>query len=113
MAAPMKQESPGFSRGECQVPGAASDTARAVAGNVEAMESALVFADASLPIDVDAINAIHRRLLAGTRDARNIGRRKRYKGKMRRGFPRSATFLTATSEPHGLPGLPAPLLRVS
>jgi len=69
----MKQESPGFSRGECQVPGAASDTARAVAGNVEAMESALVFADASLPIDVDAINAIHRRLLAGTRDARIAG----------------------------------------
>lgn len=55
------------------VPGAANETARAVAGNVEAMEAALTYADGVTPIDSTGIDAVHRQLLAGTRDARIAG----------------------------------------
>jgi Fic family protein len=55
------------------LPGAANDAARAVAGNVEAMETALGFADASAPIDAEVIDAVHRALLSGTRDAHIAG----------------------------------------
>ena len=56
------------------IPGVASEAARAVAGNVEAMESALAFADSARPIARDALNEIHRKLLTGTRDAHIAGR---------------------------------------
>ncbi|MDB5098192.1 MAG: filamentation induced by cAMP protein Fic [Cyanobacteria bacterium RYN_339] len=54
--------------------GSAGETARAVAGNIDAMETALDRADADQPIDPECIRSIHHALLVGTRDAHIAGR---------------------------------------
>jgi Fic family protein len=45
------------------------DTARAVLGNIQAMSSALALADLDRAITVEDLRALHKDLLAGTRDA--------------------------------------------
>lgn len=50
------------------------ETARAVLGNVRAMETAVTLADAGRPIQVDEVLALHDQLLAGTRDEAYGGR---------------------------------------
>lgn len=50
--------------------GSHDETARAVLGNVAAMESALALADLDRPITVDDVRQLHARLLSGTRDER-------------------------------------------
>jgi Fic family protein len=49
-------------------PEAAQGTARAVAGNVEAMEAAIRIGDEDRPLAVDDIVSVHRRLLQATED---------------------------------------------
>ncbi|MQA84536.1 MAG: Fic family protein [Streptosporangiales bacterium] len=49
---------------------ARDDTARAVLGNVRAMESALELADSGDDVTVEDVLDLHRRLLSGTRDER-------------------------------------------
>jgi Fic family protein len=54
--------------------GSHDETARAVLGNVQAMEAALVLADPTRPITRHDIEELNRELLAGTRDEPGGGR---------------------------------------
>jgi Fic family protein len=55
------------------VPGAASETARAIIGNIEAMEAALALADSSSELTTQTIRDIHSVLFQNTRDAHIAG----------------------------------------
>lgn len=55
-------------------PGAGNELARAVMGNVRAMAGAVALAQRATPLDVAAIQSLHRLLMEGTRDASIAGK---------------------------------------